>query len=165
MTMTETMRPTAAAIPLRVRTLRKLNPLILRLLHSRAHGLASRDLLILHLTGRRTGRAYALPLSYVGQDGALYLCSRPETSSWWRNIGDGTNVRIAWRGRNIAAHARVLAADSTEALAGLSAFLTRNPGTGRLLYHVASGPDRRPNADDLAREVARSIVVRIDPTA
>jgi deazaflavin-dependent oxidoreductase (nitroreductase family) len=164
MMTSESMRTTTvAAIPLRIRVLRRLNPLVIGVLGSRLHGLASGDILILRVAGRRSGCVYTLPLSYVERDGVLYLCSRPEGSVWWRNLVDGADVEITWRGRPTAARARVLVADSVEALDGLRAFLTRNPGTGRLLYNVSTASDGRPNESDLVREVARSVVVRIDP--
>jgi hypothetical protein len=51
---------------------------------------------------------------------------------------------------------------SAEALDGLRAFVTRNPGTGELLYNVARGPDGRPVEADLRREILRSVVVRLE---
>lgn len=156
-------RATLAAVPFRYKVLRRMNPLLMRLLASPLHGLMSADILVMHLTGRRSGRSYVLPLSYVEDGGALTLCTRPEGSGWWRNIGDGADVRITWRGRTRAARARVLALGSAEALDGLRRFVARNPRTGRTLYHVEAGADGRPREDDLAREVGRTVVVRVDP--
>jgi deazaflavin-dependent oxidoreductase (nitroreductase family) len=150
----------AAPIPASIRVLRRLHPLVVALLRSPLHGLLSRDVLLLHYRGRRSGRALTLPISYVEEGGAIYLCTRPGGSVWWRNLAGGVEVEVTLRGRRCGAHAEVLEPQGPEALAALRAFLTRNPGTGELLYDVhrtAGGP----NAEDLAREVTRSVVVRL----
>lgn len=149
----------AADVPLSIRILRRLNPLILRILQSPLHGLLSRNLLVLHYTGRRTGAPHTLPLSYVTLGEHLYLCTR--TTYWWRNLRDGRPVEVVLRGRRVAMIPQVLDPDSGEALDGLRAFLATNPGTGEKLYNVARGGDRRPREDDLRREVLQSVVVRL----
>lgn len=152
-------------IPLRVRILRRLNPLILRILRSPLHAMLSKDILVFDVAGRRSGRRYVLPLSYVpGEGDVVYCCTRPEGSGWWRNVRDGAPVRLVLRGRPTAAQARVLPSSSDEALDGLRRFVTRNPGTGALLYAIPSDGGR-PLEADLRREVARSIVVRVEPAA
>jgi len=59
---------------------------IVAVLRSPLHGLLSATLLVLGYTGRRTGRLYRLPLSYVERDGRLYLCTAarpgPEELGW-----------------------------------------------------------------------------------
>ena len=148
-----------APVPLPVRILRRLRPAVAWLLTSPLHRLLSRDILLLVYRGRTTGRVHELPLSYVEHGGRLYLCTRD--SRWWRNLRDGTPVALHLRGRRIAATPCVLAPDSREALDGLRAFLTRNPGTGAMLYNVQSDAARRPLEADLEREVRHSVVVRL----
>jgi deazaflavin-dependent oxidoreductase (nitroreductase family) len=148
------------SLPLAIRVLRRLNPLLTALLRSPLHGVLSRDLLLLGYVGARSGRRRELPLSYVELDGATYLCTR--TSVWWRNLRAEPRVELCLRGRRVAARATVLDPASPEALAGFRAFVTRNPRTGTALYEVRPGPDRGPLDADVAREVRRSVVVRLD---
>jgi hypothetical protein len=61
--------------------------------------------------------------------------------------------------------AELLDAALPEALDGFRRFVTENPGTGELLYDVRRGADGRPGEDDLRREVARSVVVRLSPAS
>lgn len=149
----------AADVPLSIRILRRTNPLIVGLLRSPLHGLLSRDLLVLTYSGRRSGTRYTLPLSYVTLRDNLYLCTR--TTFWWKNLRDGGDVEVVLRGQAITMTPTVLDPHSTEALDGMRAFLTNNPGTGVKLYNVARGSDGRPDETDLAREVVRSVVVRL----
>jgi hypothetical protein len=154
----------AEPIPFRIRILRATNPLIVRLLRSPLHRMGSRDLLVLTVIGRKSGRRYIQPLSYVERDGVLHCCTRPTASAWWKNLRGGADVEIVWRGRQLAARASILDPSSDEAHDGLRRFLARNPGTSKLLYHVGIGADGNPDAVDLAREVPRSVVVRIEPS-
>jgi hypothetical protein len=155
--------PTAAersahAVPLPVRVLRRLKPLVVGILRSPLHGLLGADILVMTWTGRRTGARHTLPLSYVRVGSRLYLCTRPEGSKWWLHLRCGPEVDLVLKGQRVKATATVLDRDSDEALDGLRAFLTRNPGTGEMLYHVRRGP----NEEDLRREVHASVVVRLD---
>jgi deazaflavin-dependent oxidoreductase (nitroreductase family) len=57
----------------------------------------SRRLMLLHLTGRKTGRAYRQPVSYMA-DGATLLS--PGGGNWKRNLREGEPVRVRLRGRD-----------------------------------------------------------------
>lgn len=152
-------------IPVRIKVLRAINPLIARLLGSRLHGLLSRDLLVLHFRGLRSGRSFATPLSYAEQGGRLYLCTRPEVARWWTNLRPETSIEIDFRGLRVPARARVLEASSEEAAAGFRAFLVKNPGTASLLYRVAVGRDGSIDEAALRRSIRGSVVVQIEPGA
>lgn len=158
------METTAPSIPFAVRVLRRVNPLVASLLRSPLHGLLSRDVLVLGYTGRRSGRRYSTPISYVEHEGSLYLCTRPEASVWWRNLRGGAEVEIRLRGADLSAHAEVVPSESDEALGALRTFLARNPRTARDLYHVSRDVEGRPDETELAREVRRSVVVRLTRT-
>src|SRR5262245_14793144 len=103
-----------APLPLAIRVLRRLNPLIAALLRSPFHRLVSRDLLLLTYVGRRSGRRRTLPLSYVTVGDRLYLCTR--SSRWWRSWRPGAPVALVVRGQRITAHPRIVDLDTPEAL-------------------------------------------------
>lgn len=148
-------------LPFSIKLLRKAQPLICWWLRSPLHGMLSRDVLLLSYSGRKTGKSYELPLSYAEIGGNIYLCTR--TSRWWRNLGDGKVVELHLRGRRVRAASFVLDSASSEALDGFRAFLTRLPRTGEMLYEVGCDAERRPLESDLAREVRRSTVLRLEP--
>ena len=157
-------RPTAAAsaapLPVAIRVLRRLNPVIAAVLRSPLHGLLSRNLLLLTYVGRKTGRRRRLPLSYVAVRDRLYLCTR--SSHWWRSWRAGAALELQLRGRTVAALPHVVDVATAEALDALRAFLTANPKTGAMLYGVRVERGR-PVEEDLVREVHRSVVIRLDP--
>jgi hypothetical protein len=148
-------------VPMSIRVLRRLRPLIAAILDSPMHGVLSREILLLGWTGNKTGARYTLPISYTELGEHLYLCTRPEGSSWWRNVRSARAVDVVLKRRKLAVLATVLDPASPEALDGLRAFLSRNPGTGRLLYGVDTDAAGKPRDSDLEREVHRSIVVRL----
>jgi deazaflavin-dependent oxidoreductase (nitroreductase family) len=55
-------------------------------------------LMLLHLTGRRTGKAYRQPVSYV-PDGDTLLT--PGGGRWTLNLREGVPVRVHLRGRSV----------------------------------------------------------------
>jgi deazaflavin-dependent oxidoreductase (nitroreductase family) len=153
--------PAEAPLPLAIRALRRTNPLVLQLLASPLHGLASRDILALEVRGRKTGRLYRLPLSYVRSGDDLYCCTRPEVAGWWKNLAPERPVEIVLRGKRLRARAEVLDNTSPEAARGFRAFMVRNPKTASSLYNVGRVRRGEPNAEDLARELPLSRVVRL----
>jgi hypothetical protein len=77
------------------------------ILRSRWHGRLSDRLLLITVTGRRSGRIFTIPVSYVERDGRLLIQpSAPERKLWWRNLrGDGAPVQVRLRGRDRTGHA------------------------------------------------------------
>lgn len=59
-----------------------------------------RRLMLVFLTGRKTGRTYRQPVSYVSDGGTLLT---PGGGRWKLNLADGQAVRIRLRGRDIRA--------------------------------------------------------------
>jgi hypothetical protein len=60
-------------------------------------------LILVYLTGRKTGRSYRQPVSYVRYRGALLT---PGGGNWKLNLVEGQPVRIRLRGRDVFRRAR-----------------------------------------------------------
>jgi hypothetical protein len=71
------------------------NPLVRMLLGSPLHGMLDDALLVLHLTGRKTGRRYDIPVGYVDMDGKLTIVT---IARWRVNLRGGANVEVTLRG-------------------------------------------------------------------
>jgi hypothetical protein len=76
--------------------LRLLNPLMRVLLHSPLHWPLSRWFVILTWTGRRSGRRYSTPVSYVREDEVIWITTGDR---WWRSLIDGAPVAVRIAGR------------------------------------------------------------------
>lgn len=95
-------------------------------------------LMLTSLTGRRTGRVYRQPLSYVEHEGALLT---PGGGNWKLNLRNGTTVKIRLRGRDVLARAELVRdIDEIERLLGI--MTGANPSVGAFVG-VPKGPDGR----------------------
>jgi len=78
---------------------RTVNPIVRTVLRSPAHPLLSGHLMLLTVTGRRTGRTFTFPVAYH-EDGELLRLNLdwPERKRWWRNLRGGAPVAVVLRG-------------------------------------------------------------------
>ena len=152
----------AEKIPFRIKVLRAANPMMMWLLGSPLHRLMSRDLLVMRFRGRKSGRQFSTPLSYVEVGGRLYLVTRRTVANWWRNMLGGAAVEVVWRGQKVSAQATVLESSGDEAEIGFRRFLSQNPGTASLLYQVDVGREGQLVDEDVRREIKDSIIVRVE---
>jgi F420H(2)-dependent quinone reductase len=86
------------------------NRVVALLLRSPLHPLVSRQLALITVTGRRSGRQHTLPVGYKQSDERLTIpVLWPQRKLWWRNLRDGAPVRLRLRGadRGGQAHASV----------------------------------------------------------
>jgi hypothetical protein len=75
--------------------LKVMNPVLGGLLRTPLAGAARDQMMVIHVTGRRTGRRYSIPVSAHQLDGALYaLTSAP----WKNNFRDGATAEVLHRG-------------------------------------------------------------------
>ncbi len=131
-----------------------VNPWISRLLGSRLHFLLSGGTMILTVTGRKSGKAYDVPVNWFPSgDGALVCFTGKGWSGWWRNIDvEETPVAVTLRGERLRATARLVGETGTVE-SGLRAFLTRFPSNARP-FGVALGRGGLPEEADLTRAAA-----------
>jgi F420H(2)-dependent quinone reductase len=88
------------------------NRLVVALLRSPLHRLVSGRLLLITVTGRRTGAQHTLPVAYEESGGRLTIpVLWPERKLWWRNLRDGAPVRLRLRGENRAGQAQAVTDD------------------------------------------------------
>ena len=78
---------------------RTVNPIVRGVLSSPAHRLLSGHLMLLSVTGRRSGRTFTFPVAYA-QDGDRLTVTLdwPERKRWWRNLRGGAPVAVRLRG-------------------------------------------------------------------
>lgn len=102
-------------------------------------------LMLLHLTGRKTGRSYRQPVSYVRHGENLLT---PGGGNWKLNLVEGQPVRIRLRGRDVFARPEIISnIQDVDRL--LNVMIEANPMAGRFV-RVPRGPDGRFDRDKLA---------------
>lgn len=95
-----------------VRLFHVVNPAVNRLLCSPLHGVMSDILIILHFTGKRSGRQFDLPVGYAGDDQRFLIST---DKRWCHNLRGGQRIELTHRGTRRPAIAEVL--DEPEAMA------------------------------------------------
>jgi hypothetical protein len=95
-------------------------------------------LMLVFLTGRKTGKSYRQPVSYV-RDGAALLS--PGGGNWKLNLAGGRPERIRLRGKDVLARPEIVSdAEEIERLLGV--MTAANPMAGRFVA-IPKGPDGR----------------------
>ena len=154
-------RPAVERVTPPLLLVRLANPVMRRLLASPLHALASRQLLLLHFTGRRTGRRYTVPVGHHHLDGVLSLLTN---SGWRHNFRGGTDIEVTLGGRRRPARATLIEEPDTVARAYLGVInrLGWQPAQRRLGIRVNVG--RTPTLDELVEAVRASglSIVRLD---
>jgi nitroimidazol reductase NimA-like FMN-containing flavoprotein (pyridoxamine 5'-phosphate oxidase superfamily) len=99
---------------------------VLRVLSSPLHPVASGSLAVLQLRGRKTGRRITLPVQYAWNRSMIVVVpGRPETKRWWRNLADERPVRLLVRGIWLDGTGKVLTVGDEEYTSARSAYAQR----------------------------------------
>jgi deazaflavin-dependent oxidoreductase (nitroreductase family) len=94
-----------------------------------------RRVMLLHYTGRKTGRAYRQPVSYVRAGGTLLT---PGGGAWKANLREGEPVTIRLRGRPTSGRPE-LVRDPDEVERLLRVMLASNPRLSSFVPFVHAG--------------------------
>lgn len=110
----------------------RVNPLVCSVLRSRLHWPLSAGLMLIHVTGRRTGRRYTIPVGYQRDaDDLTVMISKARRKSWWRNYLDSAPVEVRLGGRELRGRAEVVRPGSSEFRSRCERTLRRMPWLGR----------------------------------
>jgi hypothetical protein len=144
------------------RLMTRLSPAVVRVLRSPLHPLLSWGLVLVTVTGRRTGRVYTIPVGYR-RDGTtiVVLVSRARRKQWWRNYIEPRPIELCLRGRTVHGTASVVSPASRAFHDAIDGTLRRLPRLGSQ-FGIRYDP-QRGLTDAQARAVAEdAAVVRID---
>jgi deazaflavin-dependent oxidoreductase (nitroreductase family) len=105
-------------------------------------------LMLISYTGRKTGKAYRQPVSYVQQDNVLLT---PGGGNWKWNLQDGKPVRIRLRGKDVLARPELIQ-DTNEIERLLAVMTAANPSV-KAFVGIPKGPDGRLDQNRLETAV------------
>ncbi|MFX0575113.1 nitroreductase/quinone reductase family protein [Nocardia nepalensis] len=141
------------------RTQRIGDAIVRAILRSPLHPLLSKRLLIITVSGRKTGREYANPVAYAEHQGHLLIGT---AANWRRNLIPDTPVRIHLRGTDIQADHEIIT-DELRATTLYREILTRNPAHGRFAK-IHLNPDGTVNLPALRQALTNgTAIVRLRP--
>jgi hypothetical protein len=93
--MTEQSSPISISHPPDA-VLRVVNPIMKLLLRTPFAGAARNQFMVLHFTGRKSGRAYSIPVSAHLIDGTLYAMA---AATWKNNFREGAAAQVLHNGK------------------------------------------------------------------
>lgn len=127
-------------------------------LRSPFHGMLSSSMMLITVTGRKTGRKYTTPVSYYRENGDLWvITSRDRT--WWKNVQGGAEVALLLK-RNIVNAFAEPELDEKAVEARLCEYIRRFPQAAKPMgIRVEQG---KANAADIARTAKGRLFVRIN---
>lgn len=139
------------------------NPIVLALLHSPLHGLLDGQTTAITVTGRKSGKSYTVPVSYV-QDGEHLLVISQKDRMWWKNLRGGAPVTVFLKGRSLRASGETFE-DVEMAAKILLVILQLTPAYQRLLHVRLDATGQPENPEAFTRLAREHVVVRIKELA
>jgi hypothetical protein len=110
----------------------RLNPGISWILRSPLHFLLSPGLMLISVTGRRSGRRYTIPVGYQRDgDGLFVMVSHARRKQWWRNYREPGPVELRLCGRELRGRATVVPPGSDAFRRDAETSFRRMPWLGR----------------------------------
>ena len=126
-------------------------------LRSPFHGMLSNGIMLITVTGRKTGKKYTTPVGYYEEGGYLWvITSRDRT--WWKNLRGGAEVGLLLKRKPVIARAE-LQLDEKAVEVRMVEYLHHVPMAAKQMgVRVESGI---PNAEDIARTAKDRLFIRI----
>ena len=138
-----------------------LNPVMRTLLRSPLHWITSKNIAILHFSGRKSGRKLSTPLSYTQEGSTVRLLSSSETH-WWRNLRGGeTPGDIEIARRRLSGTAVLFEGDSEPLREGVRRFISALPRDAKV-YGLQFDEERNLRESSLASIAPRMVLVEIN---
>ncbi len=135
------------------------NPLIVWLLKSPFHGMLSKSLLLVAVTGRKSGRTITTPTNYLRDGNVLWVLSWRDRR-WWRNLRGGAKLQVLLARKNLTATGNVI--EAKDAVSGqLVEYYTKVPQYARY-SGINLDADRKPSFSDCERAAEKMVIVRIE---
>ena len=133
------------------------NDFISLILRSPLHGMLSGGMLLITVTGCKTGRQYTTPVEYSRDGGYLWIITTRDRT-WWKNLRGGANVSLLLKRRPVSAFAE-LEMDTKVVESRMVSYIQRIPQVARSFgIRVENGI---ANADDLKWAAKDRLLVKI----
>ena len=123
-----------------------VNKMMMWLLRSPLHGTVSKKMMLMTVTGRKSGKKYTFPVSYIREGGGMICMSNRVGRTWWKNLRGGADVTLRLRGKAVAGYATVVE-DDLEAI---------TKGIETMYRHV-----KRPLPENITQFAQQHVIINI----
>ena len=126
-------------------------------LRSPLHGMLSNSMMLITVTGRKTGKKYTTPVGYYRESGYLWVITG-RNRTWWKNLWDGAEVSLLLKRKPVTAFAE-LDLDEKTVEARMVEYIQHIPQAAKQLgIRFENG---NANAEDIARTAKSRLFVKI----
>lgn len=140
---------------------RVLNPVMKKVLRSPIHRVASGKTALLHFRGRKSGREFVTPLSYVRQDQTVWFLSAHSTN-WWKNFREGNvPVSIEIARETLRGTANLWDVDTDELREQVQRYLSALPRDAKF-YGIKLDKNKTPIEASLAEAAPTLVMLQVD---
>ncbi len=135
------------------------NPIMIWLLKSPLHGMISKSVMLVSITGRKSGKTISTPTNYLRNKDTLWVISLRDRR-WWRNLRGGARVRVLLAGRNLEGNGQVIE-DEKSIANGLFDYYRQVPKVAKYV-NIKMETEGLPVSADCERAAHRLVMIRID---
>lgn len=140
----------------------RLNDPIALLLRSPLRFLLDRQLMLVTVTGRKSGKTFTIPVGYQHKgDHIIVLVSRAKTKRWWRNYRTPWPITVHARGQTQKGTGVLVSAQAPEFLDAFQTTFDQMPWLSSQ-FGVRGTKGRRLDENDRAILATEGRVIRID---
>jgi hypothetical protein len=134
------------------------NDFVKFVLRSPLHGFLSGGVMLITVTGRKTGGLITLPVQYMRQGDDLWVTSTRQRV-WWRNLHGGADVILCLHGQEVKGFAEVIE-DEPAVAGGFREYFEKAPNSAKY-FGVKIDGSGKPGAEDIARLSHERVMIRI----
>ena len=138
------------------------NPIIVAILRSPLQGMISSGIMLVTMTGRKSGRRLRLPVNYVrdGEEEDLLWTTSLRKRTWWRNLRGGAPVTLRLRGKNRPATGTAIE-DEEGVTEALIRYLQEVPDFAKH-FDIGLDDERKPIRTDVMQAAQKRVMIRFD---
>jgi len=129
-------------------------------LRSPLHGMLSNGMMLITITGRKTGKKYTTPVGYYREGDYLWIITSRERT-WWKNLRGGAEVGLLLKRKPVTARAEPVL-DEKAVEQRMFEYLHHVPMAAKQMG--VRMEDGKPNAEDIARTAKDRLFVRLQLT-
>jgi deazaflavin-dependent oxidoreductase (nitroreductase family) len=127
------------------------------ILRSPFHGILSNGMVLITVTGRKTGKAYTTPVGYYVDGDSLWILTSRERK-WWRNLQNGAEVSLLLK-RKLVAGISDVELDEKSVGARMVDYLRHIPQAAKPMG--VRMENKQPNVDDLSNIAKGRLFIRV----
>ena len=139
-----------------------INPIMIFILRSPLHFLVSHSVLVLYVTGAKTGKQYFIPVSFFEHSKGLLTCVTDKPNIWWRNLTSIVEIKILFKGKEILSRISTEPDDSDYIFPKLHALFSHSRLDG--FFGGVGYKNGKPIEEDVIGATKRMVLIELDFT-